>query len=86
MIQCYRVSLRKVCQTFLWVKSVYFYRSRKPDQAFLAQRIKDIATSRVQYGYRGIHTLLKREGHPVNKKRVYRLYKEQGLQIRTKKP
>lgn len=86
MIQCYQVSIRKACQTFLLAKSVYFYRSRKPDQAFLAQRIKDIATTRVHYGYRRIHTLLKREGHHVNKKRVYRLYKEQGLQMRQKKP
>ena len=86
MIQCYQVSIRKACQTFLLAKSVYFYRSRKSDQALLAQRIKDIATSRVHYGYRRIHILLKREGHPMNKRRVYRLYKEQGLQMRTKKP
>lgn len=86
MICCYKVSIRKACKTFLLTKSTYFYQSRKSDQALLTQRIKDIAAARVHYGYRRIHTLLRREGHIVNRKRVYRIYKEQGLQMRTKKP
>jgi len=67
-------------------KSIYFYKSRKDEQALLRQKIRDIAHSRVHYGYRRIHTLLKREGHNINHKRVYRLYKEQDLQMRKKKP
>lgn len=41
---------------------------------------------RVRYGYRRIHTLLAREGWQVNLKRIYRLYKELGLQLRNKTP
>jgi transposase InsO family protein len=40
----------------------------------------------VSYGYRRVHVLLRREGWSVNVKRVYRIYKEEGLQIRTKRP
>jgi putative transposase len=40
----------------------------------------------VRYGYRRIHVLLKREGWEVNPKRVYRLYKEEGLVLRNKSP
>ena len=40
----------------------------------------------MRYGYRRIHVLLKREGWSVNHKRVYRLYIEEGLQIRNKRP
>jgi putative transposase len=40
----------------------------------------------VRYGYRRVHILLKREGWEVNPKRVYRLYKEMGLQLRNKVP
>lgn len=65
---------------------MYFYTSRKTEQAALKQKIKDIAYSRVHYGYRRIHTLLSRKGLKVNHKRVYRLYKEQELQMRRKKP
>jgi putative transposase len=48
--------------------------------------IKEIAATRVRYGYRRIHVLLRREGWPVNAKRVYRLYRELGLQLRNKTP
>jgi len=40
----------------------------------------------MRYGYRRIHVLLRREGWPVNPKRVYRLYKDLGLQLRNKTP
>ena len=40
----------------------------------------------MRYGYRRIHVLLRREGWRVNAKRVYRLYREMGLQLRNKTP
>ena len=49
-------------------------------------RIKAIAETRVRYGYRRNTVLLKREGWVVNGKRIYRLYKELGLQLRNKTP
>lgn len=80
MCLCYGVSIRQACRTFQLHKSVYFYQSHKDEQALLKQRIKDIAHSRVHYGYRRIHTLLQREGYGINHKRVYRLHREEGLQ------
>jgi putative transposase len=67
-------------------KSSYFYKPRRSSQAALKQRIKEISETRVRYGYRRIHVLLRREGWEVNVKRVYRLYTELGLQIRNKRP
>ena len=49
-------------------------------------RIKEIANTRVHYGYRRVHVMLKREGWQDNVKRVYRLYQEQGLSLRMKRP
>lgn len=49
-------------------------------------RLRDLAAVRVRYGYRRLHVLLRREGWPVNHKRVHRLYIEEGLSIRTKLP
>ena len=66
--------------------SSYHYKSRRPSQASLKQRIKEIAETRVRYGYRRIHVLLRREGWVVNAKRVNRLYREMGLQLRNKSP
>src|SRR5215475_16058157 len=67
-------------------RSTYQYRSRRAGQAHLSERIREIATTRVRYGYRRIHVLLRRDRWRVNPKRVYRLYREMGLQLRNKTP
>lgn len=48
--------------------------------------MQEIAETHVRYGYRRIHVLLRREGWDMNAKRVYRLSKELGLQLRHKPP
>jgi putative transposase len=67
-------------------RSTYHYRSRRAGQAQLTAWIKEIAATRVRYGYRRIHALLRREGRRVNAKRVYRLYREMDLLIRHRTP
>jgi putative transposase len=63
-------------------RTAYHYVSTRPEQAALRMRIKEIAASRVRYGYRRIYILLRREGWLVNHKRVHRLYREEGLNLR----
>ncbi len=46
--------------------------------------LRELAASRVRFGYRRLTVLLRREGWPVNAKRIYRLYTEEGLTVRTK--
>jgi putative transposase len=65
---------------------MYSYESLRRDQAFLRKRIREIAETRVRYGYKRIHTLLRREGWVINHKRVYRIYCEESLQMRNKTP
>jgi putative transposase len=67
-------------------RSTYYYRSVADEQAELKIRIRDIAQSRVSYGYRRIHIMLQREGWKINHKRVYRIYKQEGLMMRPKRP
>lgn len=45
-------------------------------------RIKDLAATRVRYGYRRIHVLLRRQGWQINHKKTRRIYRELGLQLR----
>ena len=80
------MSIRRACRALPVDRSTYHYRSRRAGQAELIERIKEIAATRVRYGYRRIHVLLRREGWAVNPKRVYRLYRELGLQLRIKTP
>ena len=82
----WKVSIRRACSTLRIDRALYVYKSKRGDQADLKQRIKSICETRVRYGYRRVHVLLRRDGWAVNAKRIYRLYKELGLQLRNKTP
>lgn len=82
----YQVSIRRACTVLKANRGNYHYQSVKSEQAVLKAEIKEIASTRIRYGYRRIHTLLRREGWQINHKRVYRLYCEEGLQLRNKTP
>ena len=82
----WRMSIRRACRAVPVDRSTYHYRSKRAGQAPLIKRIKEIVETRVRYGYRRIHVLLRREGWMVNHRRVRRLYAEEGLQLRNKSP
>jgi putative transposase len=54
----WRVSIRRACRALPVDRSTYHYRSRRAGQAQLTERIREIAATRVRYGYRRIHVLL----------------------------
>jgi putative transposase len=60
------------------------YQSRRDPQEALRIRLRELAASRVRFGYRRLTVLLRRDGWHVNAKRIYRLYTEEGLTVRTK--
>ena len=78
----FRVSERRACRVFGWHRTTCRYRSRAQDQTPLRMRLRELAAVRVRYGYRRLHVLLRREGWPINAKRVYRLYRLEGLSLR----
>ena len=82
----YGVSERRACEVLTLPGASHRYRSVADEQAALRMRIRDLAQSRVSYGYRRLHVPLQREGWAVNHKRVYRLYSQEGLMLRNKKP
>ncbi len=86
LIKRYGTSLRKVCGALKLNRQTYLYRASARDSAAVLMRIKEITQTRVHYGYRRVHVLLRREGFKDNHKRVYRLYREQGLSLRYKRP
>jgi transposase InsO family protein len=80
------VSIRRACRVFEVDTSTYHYKSRRPGQAHLEQRIREIRQTRVRYGYRRIHVLLRREGCRHGQNKTRRIYRELGLQLRNKTP
>ena len=55
------------------------YQSHRDPQEALRMRLRELAASRVRFGYRRLTVLLRRDGWRVNAKRIYRLYTEEGL-------
>jgi putative transposase len=84
MRERFKVSVQRACGLALLQRSTWYARSRARDQSALRQRIRDIAQSRPRFGYRRVLVMLHREGWHVGKKRVYRLYSLEGLQLRMK--
>jgi len=80
------VSIRRACRVLLVDTSTYHYKSRRHGQAPLEQRIKEICQTRVRYGYRRVHVLLRREGWCHGQNKTRRIYRELGLQLRNKTP
>jgi putative transposase len=60
----------------------YRYASMRPDDDAVRQRLKELALERRRFGYRRLHILLRREGIVLNRKKVYRLYREERLTVR----
>jgi putative transposase len=81
----FRVSERRACRLVGVARTSYRYRSQAADQTALRLRLRGLAATRVRYGYRRLHVLVRREGWRVNHKRIYRLYREEGLGIRVKR-
>lgn len=81
-----KLSQRRACQLVNLNRSTYHYQTKQPDRdTVLRTRMKELATQHSAYGYLILHALLKQEGLVVNKKRTYRIYTEEGLQVRTKR-
>jgi putative transposase len=74
--------IRAACGAIGFDCSTFHYKSRRTDQTAVAERIREICETRVRYGYRRVHVLLGREGRGINVKKVYRIYRELGMQLR----
>lgn len=73
---------RRACRFTGFSRSSQRYRSRRPPDTELRARLHELAARRRRWGYRQFCRVLRREGHHVNRKRVQRLYQEEGLQVR----
>ena len=78
----FQVSGMRACRLAQFSRAAWYRRSRAKDQSGLRIRIRDLAHARPRFGYLRIWVLLRREGWLVNRKRVRRLYRLEGLQLR----
>src|SRR5262249_59055187 len=84
--EAYQLSERRACRSVSVYRALVRYRSRRPSQAPLRARLRELAAVRLRAGYQQLYVLLRREGWRVNHKRIYRLYTEEGLALRRRRP
>ena len=82
MRERFAISVSQACRLALLRRSTWYRRSQARDQAPLRMRIRELAMTRPRFGYLRIHVMLRREGWAINRKRVHRLYRLEGLQVR----
>ena len=83
---CHGYSERRACALTRQHRSTQRKPSRRDPRLELRQRMHEIAQTRIRYGYRRIQIMLRREGWPISRNLVYRLYREEGLALRSKRP
>ena len=74
--------VRRACTLAQFSRAAWYRPSRAADQSVLRARIRELALARPRFGFHRIWVLLRREGWHVNVKRVRRLYRIEGLQLR----
>ena len=79
------LSERGACKLLELERTSYRYEPRPDRNAELRVELVALARQKPRYGYRRLHALLSRRGHAVNVKRVYRIYVEEGLEVRRRK-
>lgn len=82
----FEVSERRACELIDQPRSSQRYVSkRRDDEPSLVKQILELVKCHPRFGYRRIAALLRREGWSVNDKRVYRLWRREGLKVPQKK-
>ena len=85
IVEVYEVSARRACRLMKLHRRTLVYKSQAKQHPELKLRLRDLALTRIRFGYRRLTVMLQREGWQVGKKRVYRFYRELGLVMRTKR-
>ena len=82
----FRRSQRRSCGLLGMWRSSCRYRSRRADDGWILEKLRELAGRHTRWGYRTLEVLLRRDGLSINHKRVWRLYKEAGLRLPRKRP
>lgn len=79
------MSERRACSLVAADRTMVRYRCRRPPDAALRARLRELANERRRFGYRRLFIMLRAQGEPSGINRIYRLYREEGLTVRRRK-
>ncbi|MDR7096057.1 putative transposase [Hydrogenophaga laconesensis] len=84
-LQAKGLSERHACRLVGISTSVLRYQPREDGNEPLRERLKELAGQHRRHGYRMLHSRLRNDGRPINVKRTYRIYREEGLMVRKRR-
>lgn len=76
---------RGACELADLHRSVFQYHKQDRRDEILRKRLRELANERRRFGYRRLGILLAREGFEANHKKLFRLYREEGLAVRRRR-
>ena len=76
------MSMMRACGLIGIERSSYYYQSVSRDDTRRREALKEAAANHREWGYRFLKVILRREGFLDNHKRIYRIYREECLQVR----
>ena len=79
------LSERRACYIVSADRKMVRYRSFRPPDTELRNRLRELANARRRFGYRRLFVLLRQQGEPSGLNRIYRLYREEGLIVRKRR-
>jgi putative transposase len=79
--QRFAVSERRAAHLIGISRTTARYQGQRHADAAILDRLRILAAERPRFGYRRLHVLLQREGHRINHKRDFRLYRAAGLAV-----
>lgn len=85
LIEQYQLSERRACTLAYLSRTAFRYQALPKSDHVVRARLIELANKHQGLGYEMLHGMLKIEGLVQNEKRTYRLYREEGLQLRTRK-
>ena len=81
----YQLKTSRACGLLRIGRSSYYYQGKGLVDGPLREALRVKAAQRRRFGYRRLLVMLRREGWKDNHKRIYRLYCQEGLQVRRRK-
>ena len=85
VMQAHPLGVTRACGLVGISRTLFGYRAKRSGNDAVTARLIELAGQKRRYGYRRLHVLLRREGHRINRKLTYRLYRDAGLTVRRRK-
>ena len=83
-METYDISQRRACR-LVSVDPKTVRREPEPENPEIRGRMREVASERRRFGYRRIGLMLEREAITMNRKKLRRLYKDEGLAVKRRR-